>query len=55
MPADSVYLPLCVGAALGNRTLFAGDDTGDSISEKIEIIVNLQDSIGHGKIWRLII
>lgn len=34
MPADSVYLPLCVGAALGNRTLFAGDDTGDSISEK---------------------
>lgn len=34
MPSDSVYLPLCVGAALGNRTPFIGDDTGDSISQK---------------------
>lgn len=34
MPSDSVYLPLCVGAAVGNRTPFTGDDTGESISEK---------------------
>ena len=34
VPSDPLYLPLCVGVATAAPTGFAGDDTGESITEK---------------------
>lgn len=47
---DEVYTPIHVGKAVSDCKMnFIGDDTGDNISAKTLLIVNLQHNIGFGR------
>ena len=53
--SDGLYRTLHVGRALSQDLGYTGDDTGDNISLKIEIIANLRDFTGFGKIINVIL
>lgn len=53
--SDDLYRTLHVGRALSQDLGYTGDDTGDNISLKIEIIANLRDFTGFGKIINVIL
>ena len=49
MPEEDMYVPVQVGAKGRKDIGMLRDDSGDNISEKNPIIVNLQDCTGHGR------